>query len=272
LDFAGERGIATRLDPFRPYEGHVWSALEEIRTSGDAYRAISLSLGWLTQGHADRIGLLIDVMADLPDIPLSLVFDDFILGLMIEVGEGWRAGTLRVASEHVVSQVVIEALLRLRSGRTPAAPDDAPVRPLALVGSSEGDQHHIGALCVRVILERLGWRVIYLGPDVPVEEFSGAQLEHGASLVCVSFSPPHTGADVRRAVRILSQFYSEDRPFALALGGSGVLEPSEVLDSSGPFADQGVFQSSAEFIDWVRTLAPEQPEVAGTDTNTGRDG
>lgn len=270
LEFAGERGIGTGLDPFRPYEGHVWSALEEIRSSGDVYRAVSLSLGWLTQGHAERIGLLIALMAELPDIPLAVLFDDFIIGLMTEVGEGWRAGSLSVASEHVVSQVVIESLLQLRAGRVPAAPHDAPVPPLALVGAMEGDQHHIGALCIRVILERLGWRVIYLGPDVPVEEFSGAQLQHGASLVCLSLSPPQTGADVRRAVRILSQFYTEDRPYALALGGSGVFETSEALGAEGPFADQGVFRSSAEFIDWVRSLDPGQTEMMGLDTNVGR--
>jgi len=270
LEFADERDIRTRLDPFRPYEAHVWSALQDIRTSGDASRAVSLSLGWITQGHAERIGSLIAVLADLPDLPLSVLFDDFIFGLMHEVGEAWRAGTLRVASEHLASQVVIQSLFELRVRRNPRAPDDAPVPPTAVVGAMEGDQHHIGALCIRVILERMGWRVVYLGPDVPVEEFSGTQLDQGASLVCVSFSPPHNAADIRRAVRILGQFYRNDRPFALAVGGSGVLEPSESLLPDGPFAGQEIFRSTSDFIDWVRTLDPVRNSGSGFTTQVGK--
>jgi hypothetical protein len=49
-----------------------------------------------------------------------------------------------------------------------------------------------------------------------------------------------------------------------------VFETSEALVADGPFADQGVFRSSAEFIDWVRSLDPGQTEMAGLDTNVGR--
>ena len=269
LEFAGEREIQTRLDPFRPYEAHVWSALQGMRTSGDASRAISLSMGWLTQGHAERIRSLIAVLADLPDLPLSVLFDDFIFGLMYEVGQAWRAGTLRVASEHLISQVVIQSLFELGARRDPRTPDDAPVPPTAVVGAMEGDQHHIGALCIRVILERMGWRVIYLGPDVPVEEFSGTQLDQGASLVCVSFSPPHNAADIRRAVRILGQFYRSEKPFALAVGGAGVLETSEVLLADGPFAGQEIFRSTSDFIEWVRALDPVRTPEDGLTTKAG---
>ncbi len=269
LEFAGERGVQTRLDPFRPYEAHVWSALQAIRTAGDASRAVSLSMGWLSQGRAERIGSLVGVLADLPDVPLSVLFDDFIFGLMHAVGEAWRVGTLRVASEHLVSQVVIQSLFELGAPRHPL-PDDAPVPPTAVVGAMEGDQHHIGALCIRVILERMGWRVVYLGPDVPVEEFSGTQLDQGASLVCVSFSPPHNAADIRRALRILGQFYRSEKPFALAVGGSGVIEPSEILLPDGPFAGQEVFRSTSDFIEWVGKLDPARTSDAGLNTKVER--
>jgi len=111
---------------------------------------------------------------------------------------------------------------------------------VAVVGSLEGNQHHLGSMCVRVLLEALGWRVHFLGPDVPVEDFAVVQRGRGASLVCISLTPPATGGDVARAVDTLARFYDPSRPYALAFGGAvdgGVDE--DLL--RGPFLDAGVF-------------------------------
>ena len=43
----------------------------------------------------------------------------------------------------------------------------------------------------------------YLGPDVPIEDFGVIQRGRGASLVCISLTPPAAAGDVARAVRIL---------------------------------------------------------------------
>jgi hypothetical protein len=95
-------------------------------------------------------------------------------------------------------------------------------------------------------LERMGWRVYFLGADVPVEDFSAMQRAREASLVCVSFAPPRTGADMQRCVRILAEFYDAEAPFALALGGHAAHE----ADFSGmdtPFAQLGTFVSVTDF-------------------------
>lgn len=77
----------------------------------------------------------------------------------------------------------------------------------------------MGSMCARILLEKRGWDVYYLGADVPVEDFAALQKSRKADLVCVSFSPPATGADMRRCVRILSEFYDARSPYSLALGG-----------------------------------------------------
>jgi excisionase family DNA binding protein len=253
LDLAASRGIPTFLAPFAPYEGHVWSALQGLLNEGDVYRAVSLCLGWLTSGSTERVGTLITMLGQREDIPLTLVIDGVIQGFMAEVGDGWRSGRIRVADEHIASQVIIEALLGLRAPEGSQS-GETPVQATAVVGSMEGDLHHIGSLCVRVLLERAGWRVAYLGPDVPVEEFAAVQTSASASLVCVSFSPPHTLADIRRAVRILSEFYREEHPYALAVGGTRVIENNEDLTLEGPFPTTGVFQSAQQFVDWVHGI------------------
>lgn len=250
LAFARARGIQTILSPFHPYEPHVWTALQEVRQEGSFKRLHQLAMGWVTRGQLRRLTALYDVLARDPSLPLCRFCDEGVRGLMVKVGQAWAEGRLRVAEEHMVSQAMTEVLLKLRSEEREARGrngwhDGAPV---AVVGTMEGNQHHLGSLCVRLLLERMGWEVFYLGPDVPVEEFAVVQRGRDAALVCVSLPPAAQPGDVSRAVRVLSEFYDPDRPYALALGG-GVPQDLEPALLEGPFADVRCLGSCASLGD-----------------------
>jgi methanogenic corrinoid protein MtbC1 len=110
----------------------------------------------------------------------------------------------------------------------------------------EGDRHHIGSLCARHLLEERGWEVYFLGADVPVEDFAAIQRSRNAGLVCVSFAPPNTAADMKRCVRILGEFYERAHPYTLVLGGD-LSETPFLDDLELPFLDIGTFGSMAAF-------------------------
>lgn len=244
LEFARRRGIETILTPFQPYAPHVWTALREVRLEGSFRRLHSLAMGWVARGQVRRLADLYDALARDPSVPLCSLCDAGIRGLMAEVGEAWAQGRLRVGEEHMVSQVMTEVLLKLRADLREEAyrsTTEGPA-PVAVVGTMEGNQHHLGSLCVRLLLERMGWDVFYLGPDVPVEDFAVIQRGRAASLVCVSLPPMAQPGDVARAVRVLGEFYDPAHPYSLALGGA---MPAEVDASvlSGPFQDLRIFRS-----------------------------
>ncbi|MDT8342437.1 MAG: excisionase family DNA-binding protein [Longimicrobiales bacterium] len=259
LALARARDIPTFLAPFAPYEGHVWSAVGEAADAGSFQRVHALAMGWLMRGRVERLGNLFLELARHPRIPFSRFADDAVGGFMRQIGDAWRSGQLRVGEEHMLSERIIEVLHRHRSevrvpvdapagaapaGGSPAGGPPAGGAGRAVVGSMEGVRHSLGALCVRLGLERLGWEVVYLGADVPVEDFAAMQVAREASLVAVSFAPPGAGADMKRCVRILAEFYQRERPYALALGGQVDDEP----DFSGlalPFSDFGAFTTLA---------------------------
>jgi excisionase family DNA binding protein len=249
LALAEDRGIPSFLQRFAPYEAHVWSAFTAASTEGDFSRIHSLAMGWLHRGHLRRIGQLFVELARQPDIDLADFCDRGLRGFMVEIGETWRAGRLRVGEEHMATEAIVEALFRIRAyfqdrQVPPLGLDEAP--PIAVVGSMEGDRHNIGSLCARLLLEQNGWDVYYLGADVPVEDFSAIQKAHSADLVCISFAPPNTAADMKRCVRILSEFYDPASPFTLALGGDLAEEPS-LEDVSVPFQHLALFGSMRHF-------------------------
>ena len=243
--FARTQGIHTVLTPFHPYEPHVWSALQEVRSRGTFRRLHTLAMGWLARGDMRRLRALFEAVARDPAVPFCRFCDQGVRGFMVQVGEAWAQGRLRIADEHLVTQVLTEVLLKLRADEREDAVQAsvAADRPVAVVGTMEGNQHQVGSLCVRLLLERLGWEVYYLGADVPVEEFAVIQRGRDATLVCVSMPPGAQRGNVARALRILTEFHDPSSPYALALGG-GV--PDGVGSLEGPFAAGRAFASCEE--------------------------
>lgn len=249
LSLAREKEISTFLSPFSPYEGHVWSAVNEVVDSGSYARVHALAMGWLLRGRTTRLSQLFLQLGRHPLIPFTGFCDLGIGGFMREVGEAWRAGQLRVGEEHMLTETLLEVLLQLRGDivrQSHAHGNGGRERPVAVVGSMEGDRHSFGALCIRLALERLGWEVFYLGADVPVEDFAAMQRARGARMVGVSFAPPGSGADMKRCIRILSEFYDPDHPYALALGGQ-MTDSVDLSDLSPPFIELGAFDSVTAF-------------------------
>jgi excisionase family DNA binding protein len=245
--FAAARGMHTVLSPFHPYEPHVWTALQDIRQNASFKRLETLAMGWIARGQLRRLGDLFDALAHDPGVDICALCDEGIRGVMHGVGQEWARGRLRAGEEHMVSQVMVEVLLKLRSDegfRTAAGLDED--RPVAVVGTLEGNHHHLGSLCVRLLLESLGWQVHYLGPDVPVEDFGVIQRGRRASLVCISLPPAAPGGELARAVRLLTELYEQSAPYALAFGGGSIRAADEAL-LRGPFTDVRAFESCRTF-------------------------
>lgn len=244
LSLTRARGMETILDHFAPYEAHVWTAIEEAVEEDNYERFRSLALGWLDRGKIDRMGWLFREFGRHPRIPFESFGDKAIRSFMVEIGELWRSGALRSGEEHMATEMLVETLLRLRDEGAKAVGDADERTPVAIVGAMEGDRHHLASLCLRIMLERRGWHVYYLGADVPVEDFAALQSQHRAELVCVSFAPPNTGADMQRCVRILSEFYDEAHPWTLVLGGG--VHPLPEIDVT-PFSEFRIFTSLSDF-------------------------
>ena len=101
--------------------------------------------------------------------------------ILVEVGERWDSGELRIAHEHACSAVMrglLFSLMRLY----PAT--DATRR--VVVATPAGEDHELGALMVSMLAAMHGWRVLYLGPDLPAAEIAYAVEETEAELLMLS--------------------------------------------------------------------------------------
>ena len=142
LTAAKSRGIITYLDPFTPFEGHVWRAVKDAEELGDFRRVLSLAMGWLLREYPQRVGDLFVELGNRGVVPFDIFLDRGVRPFLGKVSDAVEEGRLRPAGERLVSQILLDALFRIRLG-VPLRTGSAPTRgaPVAVVGGLEGDLH-----------------------------------------------------------------------------------------------------------------------------------
>jgi MerR family transcriptional regulator, light-induced transcriptional regulator len=142
-----------------------------------------------------------------------------VLPLAQEIGDLWVLGNIPIAAEHLASEVVLHALkggLRIARGGG----------PLVVCGCLPGERHEWGLMATLVILQEGGWRVHYLGPDLPVADLAEAAWKLSPAVAALSGSDAEL---VRASLPALSTFPGKLPPDTVAvIGGSGV-EPHATL-------------------------------------------
>ncbi len=105
---------------------------------------------------------------------------------LVEIGEAWYNGRIRVTTEHFASAFLRGKLLSLLQAY-PSRRNAAYI----LLGGAPTEQHELGALMLSVLLRSLGYRVEFLGPDIPVDDLVDyASYEHPAMIVLSACTRP----------------------------------------------------------------------------------
>lgn len=155
---------------------------------------------------------------------LTAFASEVVLPLAQVVGDAWAVGQLPVAAEHLASEVVVHALKTgLRAARAGG--------PVFLAGCLPTERHEWGVLATLVALQAGGWRVQYLGADLPIEEMVETSWKLMPDAVGLSSNDP---ALVRAALPALAALPPRLPPDAIAvLGGAGVEPFARQLESYG---------------------------------------
>jgi cobalamin-dependent methionine synthase I len=101
--------------------------------------------------------------------------------LLTEVGERWHRGQFSIAQERLISGAVRKHLgLFLDTF-------DRNSRGRAIVFATlEGERHELGLLMSAILCASHGFKVHYLGPDLPAAEIARYAREVGASVIALS--------------------------------------------------------------------------------------
>ena len=140
------------------------------------------------------------------------VVDDWLMPTLALVGDAWAHGRLTVAGEHLVSYAV--------QRRLAAAYETASNRvdgPTLLIGLPPGSRHELGLLAFAVAARRAGFATVYVGADLPAEDWVRAiEARHAAGMV---MAVPRN-IDIGAAQEIVDTVSRTHPEVVIGLGGS----------------------------------------------------
>lgn len=121
----------------------------------------------------------------LVEMGLIAFLKDLVHPLMFKVGTLWQKGNMRTCQEHFAS-----ACVRSFLGRFLVDGNSDEQGPRLIIATPPNHSHELGATIAGVIAATRGWQVVYLGPNVPVEEVIFAADCKAARAVALGLSFP----------------------------------------------------------------------------------
>jgi MerR family transcriptional regulator, light-induced transcriptional regulator len=150
---AAEAARLTLDEERRPETPVLERSADELRAALDAFDETA------AQSALDRL---------LSAFSVEVVLREVVLPYLRELGERWERGDVSVAQEHFASQLLRGRLLGLARGW------DRGAGPRALLSCMPGEQHDLGLIAFGLSLRDRGWRIVFLGPDTPLDTLSDA--------------------------------------------------------------------------------------------------
>ncbi len=153
-----------------------------------------------------------------------VLIEQIIVPLMHKIGELWRDGTLRVVHEHMATAVVRSFLGTIRQ-----AFDIPPTAPCIVITTPIGQLHELGALMAAATASSEGWRVTYLGPNLPAEEIAAAAKQNHAKAVGLSIVYPGDDARMSEEMRKLRRGVTDE--VTILVGGRAASSYHDIFES-----------------------------------------
>jgi excisionase family DNA binding protein len=254
VSFANDRGLEGEILGFGDSAERVWVGLEGAKRDESYFVLSKLVFEWINLGRIELVENLVPFLVN-QGLALGSVFDKVLGSAMGQVGASYVAQEISVGDEHRLTNLIRDALLEIRQLLSVDETDPGSSdRRTAVVGCLRGEIHEIGALMIRLLLLNAGWNVIYLGQDVPTEEFHAQALKHDAELICISLAPPRSTAEAIDAINLLASLFGKASGIRLAVGGSNLTNQA-MGNGREAFSEVRCFNGTVPFENWLVDLS-----------------
>lgn len=174
---------------------------------------------------------------------LMTIFVRILSPTLIAIGEAWFRGEIRITTEHYASNFLRAKLMSLLQAY--------PTRrnaPYIQLGCAPTEQHEIGSLMMSVLLRSEGYRIEYLGPDLPIEDLVDYASYEFPDLIVMTASTDLSAFEMRR----LKEKLDKINPAPLLAYAGGAFDDNPKVRDMVP----GIYLGSSfdEGLEAIRTL------------------
>jgi len=173
----------------------------------------------------------------LASFSLLALFEQVIIPTLVEIGEAWFHGRIFVATEHFASGFILSKLLAIYQSLPVGRP-----QPFIMIGGAPGELHEIGSLMIAVLLREMGYRVEYLGPDLPIDDLIFYAKGERPKMIVLSATLEDSILALRSFDKALESIHP--KPIFGFGGAAFVRHPELVSRTPGIFLGETITQST----------------------------
>lgn len=257
LRYAHRNEINSPFHLFGDFAGRVWQGMLDVDKDDDYSLLITLGATWMKQSLSH---LFLDLLVHLKNDKYRVadLADLLIAPIMRQLGDEYMSGSVSIGEEHRVTYAMRDVLVQFSAflraenrNRLDRSETALNTDKTAVLGCARSQEHELGALLARLILEDQGFSVVYLGLDVPTEEFAKQQVTHAASIVCIALMPPMSESEVNHIAELLDYMYDRRMPYHLIFGGPIRLDFEKIQEIRSNLLSLEFYSRMSDFAEWV---------------------
>ena len=148
---------------------------------------------------------------------------DFIIPLLVKIGDFWEDGTFRVSHEHFASSIIgsiLSSMIETQNNRN---------TQVVITATPTEQNHGLMALAASALISALGYRVIHLGRSVPADDIISTVNKSGAVALVLSIIFPQNDYAVLTDLKKISENLEDTDIY---IGGAAAKSYYDKLDSS----------------------------------------
>jgi len=181
---------------------------------------------------------------------LLQLFESILIPVLVEIGLRWERGEIKVVVEHFASQL-IQGKIRGIYHSLPFHPSAAKI----IVGCAPDELHEIGPLMFATLLRNTGYRVEYLGPDIPLDDLAFYVSEEKPRMVVISATILDSAMQLVNFSNLLDRV--KPIPIFGFAGAAFTKQPDFITKITGLYLGRSLTESLAN----VKTLIPLRPNA-----------
>jgi len=147
-------------------------------------------------------------------LPKFEFISKILIPLLVEIGDKWADGKIRISQEHFATAIIRDEL-----GSLIETHDNANL-PSVVCCTPKGQQHDLIALAIAAVLSMNGLQTIFLGANVPAEEIIATAMKTKAKAVVISIIYPTEDPLLTDELYKLDKYLRATRIF---IGGAAAL-------------------------------------------------
>lgn len=222
LDGPAPPADRSALDPAQPAHRLALQYLQKILEGN-----MAVAIGDVARAGADGLGP-------------KAAYLDVLLPAQREVGRLWHLGEITVAEEHMVTSATLRTMAVLATQAPTAPPNGRTV----VVAAVAGNVHDVGLRALADLYQLAGWRTIFVGADVPMQDLPTLLTFFEADLLMLGAT---LATHVPRVAQTIGAIRERcERPVQVIVGGAAFDEAPALWKKVGGDAYAATLDGAVE--------------------------